>query len=386
MENLCHTFAGAALSKAGLERWTPLALPTLLVSANLPDLDVLTMLHSQMAYLEHHRGVSHSIIGVLVLSIGLTLLVTGYDRWIRRRRHPDAEPTRPVRVLLVSLIGTASHPLLDFTNNYGIRPFAPWNETWYYGDLVFIVDPWLWLILGGSVFLLTSQTTWRLLLWCGLWGLLTVAVISSHVGPVEPRFRTDSSIWLWVPWLAGLLFARWAGAHRYGSKLAVAALLITVAYWGTLAVAHAIALQHTMTASQRIIHDQPTSRHAAMPRPATPLEWEALFETSEAIFCATISIIHQSDANWQPQRYNKNLDNPLVQRALATCAGVIMQRFSRYLFAEVEYQSDEPSAVILRDARYQRRGTSGFSTVVIPLSATQQQGTSATRERCLQQE
>ena len=24
----------------------------------------------------------------------------------------------------------------------------PFRETWYYGDSVFIMDPWLWLILG----------------------------------------------------------------------------------------------------------------------------------------------------------------------------------------------------------------------------------------------
>lgn len=386
MENLCHTFAGAALAKAGLERMTPLALPTLLVSANLPDIDVVTMLHGQLTYLEYHRGVTHSILGVIVLSIGLTLLVTGYDRWIRRRRHPDAEPTRPSRVLLLSLIGTASHPLLDFTNNYGIRPFAPWDNTWYYGDLVFIVDPWLWLILGGSVFLLTSQTSWRLVLWCGLWGLLTLLVIGSQTGVVETRFRAGSSIWLWIPLLAGLLLARWTGIHRYGSKVAAAALLSTVAYWGILAVAHEVALRQVMITSQRIMRDQPTSGHAALPRLATPLEWDAIFETPDAIYCAIVSLINPPDANWSPQQYNKNLSDPLVQRALGTCAGAIMLRFSRYLFAEVQYQSDEPSAVILRDARFQRRGTSGFSTVVVPLSATQQQDGSTTAENCVAQE
>ena len=41
MDNLCHTVAGAVLAEAGLRRRTPLALPTLLLGANLPDLNAL---------------------------------------------------------------------------------------------------------------------------------------------------------------------------------------------------------------------------------------------------------------------------------------------------------------------------------------------------------
>ena len=43
-----------------------------------------------------------------------------------------------------------SHILLDFTNNYGVRPFWPFSEKWYSWDIVFIVEPvmLLFLILG----------------------------------------------------------------------------------------------------------------------------------------------------------------------------------------------------------------------------------------------
>ena len=40
-----------------------------------------------------------------------------------------------------------SHILLDYTVNYGVRPFFPWNGTWYAWSIVFIVDPWLLLAL-----------------------------------------------------------------------------------------------------------------------------------------------------------------------------------------------------------------------------------------------
>ena len=45
--------------------------------------------------------------------------------------------------MLASFIVSATHPLLDWTNNYGIRFFLPWSQKWSYGDLVFIVDPYL---------------------------------------------------------------------------------------------------------------------------------------------------------------------------------------------------------------------------------------------------
>ena len=61
-------------------------------------------------------------------------------------------------LLLASLIVTATHPILDWTNSYGVRFFLPWSSKWFYGDLVYIVDPYLWLILGGACFLLSAKT------------------------------------------------------------------------------------------------------------------------------------------------------------------------------------------------------------------------------------
>ena len=41
-----------------------------------------------------------------------------------------------------------SHVFLDFLNNYGIRLLTPFDWRWFYGDTLFIMDPWLWLTLG----------------------------------------------------------------------------------------------------------------------------------------------------------------------------------------------------------------------------------------------
>src|SRR6185437_4682028 len=46
-----------------------------------------------------------------------------------------------------------SHILLDFTNNYGIRPFEPFSYKWYSWDIVFIYEPLLYIFLIGGLVL-----------------------------------------------------------------------------------------------------------------------------------------------------------------------------------------------------------------------------------------
>jgi inner membrane protein len=373
MDNLCHTFAGAVLVKAGLERYTPLAMPTLLIGANLPDIDIVTRLKGQVAYLQYHRGITHSIVGVIGLSLVLAAGVVVFDRMMRRRGSRSREPARFSRLFVVSLIGVGSHPLLDFTNAYGVRPFLPWDDRWVYGDLAFVVDPWLWLILGGTAFMLTSQTRWRLVAWGIFGGLLTLIVVRASIA-LSLQYREPMPFrWLWVLFLIAPIAARWYGFQRYGSRVAVGALLAVVVYWAGLSVAHHVALTHVRLASQTVIAGQPTSRHAALPRPATPLTWSAVFETPDAIYYGTASIGSAPGREWTLERYPKQLDDPIVRRALDTHAGAVMREFGRYLFAEVDRQADGYS-VVLRDARFERSATSGFSVVTIPLDEGQQRG------------
>ena len=71
MDNLAHTLAGAALAKAGLDRRTPLATPTLLIAANLPDVDVLSYLRDPLFALTFRRGWTHGILAMAVLPVML---------------------------------------------------------------------------------------------------------------------------------------------------------------------------------------------------------------------------------------------------------------------------------------------------------------------------
>jgi inner membrane protein len=75
MENLAHTLFGLALAKAGLERTTPLATTALVISSNLPDADVIVRVRGITSYLEHHRGLTHSLVGLVVLALALSFLL-----------------------------------------------------------------------------------------------------------------------------------------------------------------------------------------------------------------------------------------------------------------------------------------------------------------------
>ncbi len=74
-----------------------------------------------------------------------------YDRLVRQRRPAPPPPVVPRQVLLLAALATWSHPLLDYMNSYGIRLLMPFSERWFYGDALYIVDPWLYLVLGAGV-------------------------------------------------------------------------------------------------------------------------------------------------------------------------------------------------------------------------------------------
>jgi inner membrane protein len=56
----------------------------------------------------------------------------------------------PKQILLLAVIAVTSHPLLDFLNSYGMRFLAPFSYRWFYGDTLFIIDPWVWVALAAG--------------------------------------------------------------------------------------------------------------------------------------------------------------------------------------------------------------------------------------------
>ena len=154
MDNLTHGLAGAVLGQMGLKRKTGLAMPTLVIGANLPDIDAFaTLLGTQQLALR--RGLTHGPLALLLLPLLLTGAMLAWDGWQARRgrRPPGRAPVRPGWLLLLAYLATASHPLLDWLNSYGIRLLEPFSSEWFAANTLFIIDLWLWLAMGLALWL-----------------------------------------------------------------------------------------------------------------------------------------------------------------------------------------------------------------------------------------
>lgn len=154
MDNLTHSLVGAVLGQAGLKRTTGLAMPALIIGANLPDVDAACFFWLEgTEHLAFRRGITHGPPALVLLPLILAGLLWGFDRW-QTKRGTRPEGRLPVRfgwLYAMAFIGCLTHPALDWLNVYGIRLLEPFSSQWFYGDTLFIIDVWLWALLIGSV-------------------------------------------------------------------------------------------------------------------------------------------------------------------------------------------------------------------------------------------
>jgi inner membrane protein len=361
MDNLAHTLVGLAAAKAGLERASPYATAVCVLAANAPDADIVAALKGRWFYLQHHRGITHSIVGTLALALVIPLVFYGVEKLIARLRG------RPPRIrlgglVLASVAASATHPLLDWTNNYGVRPFLPWSGKWYYGDLVFIVDPWLWLALGGAAFLVTARTRLRTVLWSAFALALTVAIVFLPV-------RADLPTAARAVWLAGVV--AFAVAHRlnfgarFGRAVPALALALVPCYWGALAVAHAGALRRGEAAVRDLAgaNGETAARVAAMPSLANPARWRVVGETERADYVFNLSLAETTDdaaaQKARAARHEKlaGADAERVARLATTDERArIFLDFARFPLARISQRPGEAARAQLFDVRFAEPG------------------------------
>lgn len=193
MDNLTHSLAGALLGQLGLKRLTGRAMGTLVIAANIPDIDALYRFAGPS--LGFRRGITHGPVAMLVLPVVLTGLVLAFDRLWPKRSGP---PVRPWAVLLLAFIGTLSHPMLDWLNSYGIRFLEPFSNRWFYGDTLFIMDLWLWIALLASVHVSQirerkGRSDWRFPAVVGLGAILAYVAANFAFSTLAER-RTEHQL------------------------------------------------------------------------------------------------------------------------------------------------------------------------------------------------
>jgi inner membrane protein len=326
-------------------------------------------------YLQHHRGITHSLIGTAFLALLIPLIFHGVDRlWARVRGHSPKTKFRGL--LIASIIVSATHPLMDWTNNYGIRPLLPWNPRWFYGDLVFIVDPFFWLVLGAAAFLLTSRTKVSRFIWGTLVAIISYMIVAGPRSGDLPNQFLIAVLWFSAVVAIIVLFVKGA-RERWGPKIAFVAFALVLAYWSALAFAHARAVARGREEAARIAapNGETVGRLAAMPTLANPLRWDCVFETDQATYGFAIALNGQTPAG-RVVRY------PKPTGALATAMeevsrqkpGYVFLGFARFPVARLtDPGCTSQTLVQLADLRYTEPGRSrGIFAVELPVDCPDQ--------------
>ncbi len=168
MDNLTHSLVGALIGQMGLKRKTGLAMPTLIIAANIPDIDAVATLLGGQQHLALRRGITHGPIAMLLLPLLLWAIMLWFDGWqAKRGKRPDKRlPVHKGWLLALAYLGCLSHPLFDWFNSYGIRLLEPFSSQWFYGDTLFIIDIWIWAALIAGVWVSLrrerkEQANWR---------------------------------------------------------------------------------------------------------------------------------------------------------------------------------------------------------------------------------
>ncbi len=133
---------GLYLARTGFRELTPQGTAILMLAANAPDFDVVSLLGGSETYIVWHRHFTHSLIAMPFMAL-LTVVIV----WLLSVRVWGREPLRWWNAFLIALLGVASHLLLDLTNVYGVRLLLPFSGQWFHWDIAPIVDFSIWGIL-----------------------------------------------------------------------------------------------------------------------------------------------------------------------------------------------------------------------------------------------
>jgi membrane-bound metal-dependent hydrolase YbcI (DUF457 family) len=147
MDNITHSFTGAALSKylssrphdeETKQRYKRILFWLMVGCVNLPDADVLIGAFTDpITATQQHRGLSHSIFFAPVLA----LLPAGLFYILSKLKDFKL-------LWITSVVGIFLHILFDLITSYGTQILQPFSDHRYSLDLMFIIDPWFTIPLG----------------------------------------------------------------------------------------------------------------------------------------------------------------------------------------------------------------------------------------------
>ncbi|MBI4464617.1 MAG: metal-dependent hydrolase, partial [Acidobacteria bacterium] len=341
-----HAIAGTLVAKAFFsERQGREATLAAAAGSVFPDLDILANLfyRDRIAFLEIHRGITHSLVALPVFAVllgGLTsLLIRRKQKWL----------------LFSCIYGIAVglHIFMDLITSFGTMIWSPLSKARFSWDMTFLVD-----VVFTTIVLLPQLTAWvysdrqrarrRA---CAVWLCLTVAGVV--IARLTSRVEVPISGWtlaiasvliaavLWAPSLSGRGFQWRCSAY---CQAGVAALAI---YLGLCAIAHQVALSRVKEFAK--LSEVIVENLAALPSPPSFLRWSGLVQSPKGVYWGSIDLANSSQRAYR--LYPNAEDNQYLQAAETLPDVRIFLWFAR--FPWVTYQHDDGLHVVeIRDVQF----------------------------------
>ncbi|HEX8705170.1 MAG TPA: metal-dependent hydrolase [Myxococcaceae bacterium] len=359
MDNLAHSLVGAWMAEAGLKRKTPLATATLVIGANLPDIDGFTTLLGADRSLYLRRGLTHGVIALAVLPWLLAGAMMLWDKHVRRRRHPDKEPAKFYPLLALAYLSVLSHPFFDWMNTYGVRVLMPFDGRWFYGDSLFIIDPWLWLLMAAAVVMADARARWSIAGWTVLGLAGTGLVFFSGLVPWPVKA-------LWLAGIANIVFLRLRVVRSVpAERVATVCGVLLVLYLGAMFGGSRLAAGQV----EEWMLENGTQVEGTMagPLPANPFLRDVIVLTPGRYEFVEVDWLagEENRFRFSHPASPRDMTHPAVEAALAAPQVRGFANWLRFPTAKVE-ETQGGYRVVLQDVRYSRT-RNGIGTAIVEL-------------------
>jgi membrane-bound metal-dependent hydrolase YbcI (DUF457 family) len=290
MDTITHGIAGALIGKGFFsERWGPAATFAVTLGSVFPDCDVIAEVISRnpVSLLKYHRGITHSFVAMPFFALALGALVW----WLARRRGIQSSFWV---LVFATLIGIASHILLDGLTSYGTRMWEPISWVRVSWDWLFIVDPTFTALLlvpqiAPWVQRDKQKAFWRALAMWGLFSILAVLTWGAEwaVGaPVSFRIVPVASVLLAVVFFVPVYGGRFFEWTR--REWCVAGVVLSILYIGLCGFEHHRALERVQAFARQ--QSLPVKALAAVPMPPSPVDWNGLVLAPDGVYGSRFNV------------------------------------------------------------------------------------------------
>jgi inner membrane protein len=309
MDNITHSLTGWAMARAGMDRLCPRGAWLLILSANAPDIDILAATQGSLRYFEAHRGYTHSVLFLPLLAALPVFVVAA----LFRQKLPW------LRAWLLCCVGVASHLLIDWTTNYGIRLLLPFSSRWFHLDLNYLYD-------GIIIAVLLLAALWPFFAW----------LVSREIGDRTPPGRGIARFAL----VFFILFDGFRGLlhHRVISKL-----------------------------ESRLYEEAAPVQAAAFPTPLNPFHWNGAVETARGYLSFPVNAYEEPDITTAAAYYK-----PAITGSMDAAKTEEPFRYFLY-FARFPIWSESPvdlngkrgTRIELTDLRFGSPGAGSFHCIAL---------------------